>query len=93
MGNEAKILPMPCVHGIWEDNWDPYPTIVRVSMTDGKVVNYYRDIGENGPVLKHSLDHFDRTCEIQKGGRRRARRRHQEESAAGVPGVAEDDQG
>ena len=63
----SKIKTMPIVNGIWENDWDPYPTIVRVAMSNGRVVNYYRDISKGPPILKKALDHFDATCQFVKG--------------------------
>jgi len=61
-----RAMPLPLVKGIWEHDWDPYPTIIRVSMSDGRVVNYCRDIKQPAPKFGKALDRFDRTCQRRK---------------------------
>ena len=91
--NEHQQLPLPKVVGIWEDDFDPYPTIFRVSFPKGQVINYYRPKEGGPPLLRGPLDHFNETCQVKKGGKRRAKRYHAEAGAAGMPGVAADGQG
>ena len=62
--SETRVMPLPKVTGIWEHDFSTYPDIVRVPMSDGKVVNYYRDIDQPAPVLGKLLDHYNLTCQV-----------------------------
>ena len=67
----GRILPKPVVHGIWKYDWDPYPTFVRVVMSDGHVIRYVRDIKQPKPVFGRQLDHFDEICQVEKKPRQK----------------------
>jgi hypothetical protein len=62
MSDKRQVLPLPKVQGIWESGLARYPDVVRVCMSDGKVIRYRRERGENESMLKEALDRLDRTC-------------------------------
>ena len=57
-----RILPLPKVTGIWTYDGSKYPDIVRVPMSDGKVIRYVLDIEQPAPVLREKLRRFRNTC-------------------------------
>lgn len=61
MNERIQVLPFPKVHPIWEHDWSVYPDIIRVPMSDGRVLNYYRVIEQPAPILGKLLDHFEKT--------------------------------
>ena len=65
--------PMPIALPIWEHDWSDYPDRVRVSMENGKVIDYVREIKQPAPVFKDALDRFTVTC---VGFRSKRRIRH-----------------
>ena len=83
MKEMIQVLPFPKVHPIWEHEWSVYPDIVRVPMSDGQVLNYYRVVEQPAPILGKALDHFNETCEIgykaKEPRRKRVDRRKEEE--------------
>ncbi|MBO7711179.1 MAG: hypothetical protein J6S83_11965 [Lachnospiraceae bacterium] len=46
-----RILPLPKVTGIWTYDGSKYPDIVRVPMSDGKVIRYVLDVEQPRPRL------------------------------------------
>jgi hypothetical protein len=63
--------PLPMVLPIWEHDWSEFPDVVRVSMEDGHVINYRREISQPKPVFKEMLDRFTTTCVGYRAKRRR----------------------
>lgn len=60
MNNKAN--PMPIVRAIYEHSWSQYPEKVRISMDNGKVVDYRIEMKQPVPVFKDMLDVFNETC-------------------------------
>ena len=54
--------PLPMVLPIWEHDWSVYPDRVRVSVENGKVLDYVRDVQQPAPVFAEALDRFTETC-------------------------------
>lgn len=63
--------PLPMVLPIWEHEWSVYPDVVRVSMENGKVIDYRCEIKQPRPILKGMLDRFTETCVGYRAKRRR----------------------
>lgn len=57
----GQVLPLADVHGEYKD-WDIYPYKVRVTMSDGKVVDYYKEYIQPKPVLAPQVEKFTQTC-------------------------------
>lgn len=57
-----RILPLPKVTGIWQHEFSKYPDIVRVPMSDGKVIRYVLDVDQPAPVLAEKLRRYRNTC-------------------------------
>ncbi len=57
-----RILPLPKVTGIWNHDCSKYPDVVRVPMSDGRVVRYVLDVEQPAPVLRDKLDRFREKC-------------------------------
>ena len=75
--SEIQVLPLPTVRGIWEHDFSIYPDIVRIPMSDGKVVNYYREVDQPAPVFRKWLDHYNETCQVGYQRQEKRRRRMQ----------------
>ena len=56
-----QVLPLADVHGEYKD-WDIYPYKVRVTMSDGKVVDYYKEYIQPKPVLAPQVKRFTEIC-------------------------------
>ena len=46
-----RILPLPKVTGIWQHEFSKYPDIVRVPMSDGKVIRYVLEVSQPRPHI------------------------------------------
>ena len=57
--NGIRILPLPKITGVWRHEFSRYPDMVKVPMSDGKVVRYVIDVEQPGPVLRDGLEKFD----------------------------------
>ena len=64
--SEVRVLPLPKVNGVWNHDSSRYPDLIRVTMSDGKVVRYRIDIEQPAPVLKGKLDRFSEVCGYAK---------------------------
>ena len=49
--SSIRILPLPKVTGIWTYDCSKYPDVVRVPMSDGKVIRYVLDVSQPRPRL------------------------------------------
>lgn len=65
MNERIQVLPFPKVHPVWEHDWSVYPDIIRVPMSDGRVLNYYRVIEQSAPIMGKWLDDFEKTYHIE----------------------------
>lgn len=62
MSDNVQALPLPKVLPIWDPKHpSKYPPVIRVSMSDGNVINYQIDIPQPAPVLQKDLDRFTGT--------------------------------
>jgi hypothetical protein len=64
MGKRA--MPLPKGHPVYEHFWSVYPDKMRISMDDGKVVDYVRVEPQPAPVLTDRLDRFTEICAGRK---------------------------
>lgn len=58
----AQINPLPMVCPMFEHPWSDYPDKIRVSMENGKVIDYRREIQQPAPVFRDQLDRFSEMC-------------------------------
>ena len=65
-----KVHPFPVAHPVYEYPFSIYPDKLRVSMDDGKVVDYRVESRQPRSVLADALKKFDKAC----GARRRRRK-------------------
>ena len=42
--SEIRVMPLPKVTGIWEHDCSRYPDLIRIPMSDGKVITYHIDV-------------------------------------------------
>lgn len=82
----SRVHPFPVIHPVYEHESSVYPDKVRVSMDDGKVIDYRIEKTEPESWLKPALDKFNKTCfggnkQKDKGrGKRSGRRTNNVES-------------
>lgn len=60
--NDLRVLPLPKVDARYGKYGGKYPEIIRVAMSDGRVIPYRIDIPQPAPVLKDKLDAFSDLC-------------------------------
>jgi hypothetical protein len=53
--SEIRVLPLPKVTGVWKHDTSKYPDVIRVPMSDGRVVKYVIDIEQPHPCLTAAL--------------------------------------
>ena len=65
-----RVHPFPVAHPVYEHSFSVYPDKLRVSMDDGKVVDYRIDIQQPRPVLTDALKRFDKACGVRRRRRK-----------------------
>lgn len=60
--SEIRVLPLPKVTGVWKHDTSKYPDVIRVPMSDGRVVKYVIDVPQPAPVFREKLDRFTKLC-------------------------------
>jgi len=58
--SEIRVMPLPKVTGVWKHDCSKYPDIIRVPMSDGKVVKYVIDVELPHPALVAALKNLER---------------------------------
>ena len=58
--SEIRVLPLPKVTGIWEHDFSKYPDVIRVPMSDGKLVKYVIDVQQPHPSLEAAIRNIER---------------------------------
>ena len=53
--NPHQALPLAGVTGIWSDPDSIYPDVIRVAMSNGKVVDYRIDVQQPHPAFKRVM--------------------------------------
>lgn len=66
-----RSYPFPVVHPVYLSGFSRYPDRVKVSMEDGKVIDYVREVKQPAPVFKDALDKFTELCIGYKYKRRK----------------------
>lgn len=61
--SEIRVLPLPKVTGVWKHNSSKYPDVIRVPMSDGKVVKYVIDVEMPHPALVAAVKNIERMKE------------------------------
>ena len=57
MSESGQVLPLPRVHPEWDpEKQNRYPDIIRVSMSDGKVVKYRIEVEQPHPQCMKAVD-------------------------------------
>lgn len=64
-----RVNPLPIVLPKHEHSWSKYPDIVRVSMEDGKVINYRIEVQQPAPVFREQLDRFSEMIGYRRSGK------------------------
>jgi hypothetical protein len=62
----VQVLPLPKVKGYWQHSCSKYPDIIRVPMSDGKVITYHIDIELPHPCLvamNEGMERMDALCQ------------------------------
>lgn len=54
--SETRILPLPEVTGIWKYESSTYPDVIKVPMSDGKVVKYTIDVDLPHPSFEKAME-------------------------------------
>lgn len=58
--SEIRVLPLPKVTGIWEHDSSRYPDVIRVPMSDGKVIKYTISIEMPHPSFEAAIRNIER---------------------------------
>ena len=53
--SETRIFPLPEVTGIWKYDASTYPEIIKVPMSDGKVIKYVMDVDMPHPSFDAAI--------------------------------------
>lgn len=61
--SEVQVLPLPKVKGYWKYDCSRYPDVIKVPMSDGKVITYHIDVDLPHPCLEASF----RNIEMMEG--------------------------
>ena len=56
--SEIRVMPLPKVHGTWIHDSSKYPDVVRIPMSDGKVIRYRIDIEQPHPQLLEAIENI-----------------------------------
>ena len=56
--SEIRVMPLPKVTGVWKHDSSKYPDVVRVPMSDGRVIRYRIDIEQPHPQLLKAIDNI-----------------------------------
>ena len=60
--SEIRVLPLPKVTGVWKYDASKYPDVIKVPMSDGRIVKYRIDEPLPAPVFREKLDRFNEVC-------------------------------
>lgn len=58
--SEIRVLPLPEVTGIWKHDTSKYPDVIKVPMSDGKVIKYIIDIDLPHPSFTDAMENVRR---------------------------------
>ena len=63
--SEIRVLPLPKVTGVWKHDASKYPDVIRVPMSDGRVVKYVIDVEMPHPCLTAAINGIRRMVGYQ----------------------------
>lgn len=66
--SEVRVLPLPKVTGIWRHDSSKYPEIIRVPMSDGRIITYHIDVEMPHPQLMAALENIKRMEGYSRAG-------------------------
>lgn len=66
--SEVRVLPLPKVTGIWRHDSSKYPEIIRVPMSDGRIISYHIDVEMPHPQLMAALENIKRMEGYSRAG-------------------------
>ena len=55
---EIRVKPLPKVSGTWLYDHSKYPEMIRIPMSDGKVIRYRIDIEQPHPQLLEAIENI-----------------------------------
>lgn len=58
--SEIRVMPLPKVTGVWEHDASKYPDVIRVPMSDGRVVKYVIDVKQPHPSFEAAMKNLER---------------------------------
>lgn len=67
--SEVRVLPLPKVTGIWRHDSSKYPEIIKVPMSDGRIITYHIDVEMPHPQLMAALENIKRMEGYSRAGR------------------------
>ena len=56
--SEIRVIPLPKVTGVWQHDSSKYPDVVKVPMSDGRVIRYRIDIEQPHPQLLKAIENI-----------------------------------
>ena len=62
MKNEIQVLPLPKVKGYWIHKASRYPDVIKVPMSDGKVVKYEIAVEMPHPCFTAAMANLKKMC-------------------------------
>ena len=66
--SEIRVLPLPKVTGIWRHDSSKYPEIIKVPMSDGRIITYHIDVEMPHPQLMAALENIKRMEGYSRAG-------------------------
>ena len=58
--SEVRVLPLPKVTGLWQYENSKYPDVIKVPMSDGKVITYRMDVKQPHPCFEAAMNNLER---------------------------------
>ena len=58
--SEVRVLPLPKVTGLWQYENSKYPDVIKVPMSDGKVITYRMDVQQPHPCFEAAMNNLER---------------------------------
>jgi hypothetical protein len=58
--SEVRVLPLPKVTGLWQYENSKYPDVIKVQMSDGKVITYRMDVQQPHPCFEAAMNNLER---------------------------------
>ena len=58
--SEIRVLPLPKVTGLWQYENSKYPDVIKVPMSDGKVITYRMDVQQPHPCFEAAMNNLER---------------------------------